>query len=77
MSRTTRLNLSLEPEDTAQSFIIFNELIAFIEGGTLEMVKDSLGSGHSLTIPVGYQHIVYDSFDIIGDLTNEGTLVIL
>ena len=77
MSRTTRLELSIEPEDTAQAFIIFNGLVQFIEAGTLEMVKDSLGSGHSLTIPAGYQHIVYDSFDIIGDLTNEGTLVIL
>ena len=66
MSRTTRLNLSLEPADSAQAFIIFNELVAFIEAGTLEMVKDSLGSGHSLTSPAGYQHIVYDSFDVIG-----------
>ena len=77
MSRTPRLNLSLEPEDTAQSFIIFNELAQFVEAGTMEMVKDSLGSGNSLIIPAGYQHIVYDSFDIVGDLTNEGTLVIL
>ena len=77
MSRTTRLNLSLEPADTAQAFIIFNELSRFIESGTLEMVKDSLGSGHSLTIPSGYQYIVYGCFDVMGDLTNEGTLVIL
>lgn len=77
MSKTTRLNISLEPADTSQPFIIFNELAQFIEAGTLEMVKDSLGSGHSLTIPDGYQYIVYNSFDIMGDLTNEGTLVIL
>ena len=77
MSRTTRLNLSLEPFDTAQAFIIFNELAQFIEAGKPEMVKDSLGLGHSLTIPAGYQYIVYDGFDIVGDLTNEGSLVIL
>ena len=77
MSRTTRLNRSLEPVDTAQAFVIFNELVAFIESGKLEMVKDSLSSGQSLTIPSGYQYILYNSFDVIGDLTNEGTLVIL
>ena len=77
MSRTPRLDRSLEPADTAQPEIIFNELVAFIEGGTLEMVKDGLDSGHSLTIPAGYQYIVYGGFDIVGDLTNEGTLVIL
>ena len=35
MSRTTRLNLSLEPEDTAQAFIIFNEFINWLEAGLL------------------------------------------
>ena len=35
MSRTTRLNLSLEPEDTAQAFIIFNEFINWLEDGLL------------------------------------------
>ena len=35
MSRTTRLNLSLEPEDTAQAFVIFNEFINWLEAGLL------------------------------------------
>ena len=39
MSRTTRLDLSLEPSDTAQAFIIFNELVNWIEAGYLELFK--------------------------------------
>lgn len=75
MTRTTRLDLSLEPEDTAQPFIIFNELVAWLESGYTEYVKDSLSA--SMTIPAGYQYIVYGSFDVAADLTLEGALVIL
>ena len=35
MSRTTRLNRSLEPEDTAQAFIIFNEFLNWLDDGLL------------------------------------------
>ena len=35
MSRTTRLNRSLEPADTAQAFIIFNEFINWLDDGLL------------------------------------------
>ena len=35
MSRTPRLDRSLEPEDTAQAFIIFNEFINWLEDGLL------------------------------------------
>ncbi len=41
------------------------------------MVKIILPSGESLTIASDYQLIVYDSYDVIGDLTIEGDLVIL
>jgi len=40
-------------------------------------VKIILPSGESLTIASDYQLIVYDSYDVIGDLTIEGDLVIL
>ena len=46
MSRTTRLNLSLEPEDTAQAFIIFNEFINWLEDGLLtEVYRAITGTG--------------------------------
>ena len=35
MSRTTRLNRSLEPEDTAQAFVIFNEFLNWLDDGLL------------------------------------------
>lgn len=39
MSRTTRLGLSLAPADTAQAFVIFNELVNWLEGGYIELFK--------------------------------------
>lgn len=41
------------------------------------MVKNSIALGEELTIPVGYQLIVSDSFDVDGTLNADGELVIL
>jgi len=73
--RTERLNLPLEPSDTAQPHIIFDELINWIEAGNLEFTKDSLTS--DMTIPSGSQYIVYGAFDIQSTLTLDGILVTL
>ena len=77
MSRTLRLDRSYEPADTAQPGIVFNELVDFIEAGQQEMVKDKLSAGMTLTIPADFQYIVFNAFDNEGDITLEGTMVIL
>lgn len=77
MSRSTRLNLSYEPYNTAQPDAIFNELIDWIEAGGTEFVRNSLAVGLTLLIPTGHQLIVSGEYDNQGTLDVEGDLVIL
>ena len=41
------------------------------------LVKKSVGLGETLTIPTGYQLLVYNEFTVTGDVNLDGELVIL
>ena len=44
---------------------------------TAGLVKISVGSGEVLTIPSGYQYIVAEEFDVVGNLDIYGELVVI
>lgn len=47
------------------------------EGDSLEPVKESIATATTYTIAAGYQLLVYGNYDVVGDLTIEGNLVVL
>ena len=53
MPRTPRLDLSLEPEDTGQAFIIFNEFINWLDAGLLTEVYRAI-TGTDTVLPGDY-----------------------
>lgn len=48
-----------------------------IERALFGLQQAGLSAGYSLTIPSGYQVLVYEEYDCQGDLTIEGNLVVL
>lgn len=53
------------------------EHAALVAGNPWPVVKNSIAVSETLTIPTGYQLIVFDSFGIDGTLNADGELVIL